>query len=40
LNTPYTLMFNLSSAKTDIPTSIKSGDADIGDKGTGNKTNA
>ena len=40
LRTPYALMFNLPSAKTDIPTSIKSGDADIGDKGTGNKTNA
>ncbi|WP_419958276.1 hypothetical protein [Psychrobacillus psychrotolerans] len=29
LNTPYTLMFNLQSAKTDIPTTIKSGDVDV-----------
>ncbi|WP_342566708.1 T7SS effector LXG polymorphic toxin [Psychrobacillus sp. FSL K6-4046] len=29
LNTPYTLMFNLPSAKTDIPTSIKSGDVEV-----------
>ncbi|MEK3977916.1 hypothetical protein MKY37_02375 [Psychrobacillus sp. FSL K6-2836] len=47
LNTPYTLMFNLPSAKTDIPTTIKSGDAEVNTgiknveaKGTGNgKTN-
>ncbi len=34
LNTPNALMFNLPPVKTDIPTTIKSGDADIGAKGT------
>ncbi|MEK5206694.1 T7SS effector LXG polymorphic toxin [Psychrobacillus sp. FSL H8-0510] len=29
LNTPNTLMFNLPPAKTDIPTSFKSGDVDV-----------
>ena len=36
LGMPNAHIYNLPSAKNDIPTSIKSGDVDVGAKGTNN----